>query len=428
VRAVEIPLIPIFEPLLQPSRYKGIHGGRGGAKSHAFADLLVERAIMQHGLRAVCIREYQVSLEQSVKRLLEDKINDYDLGRQFRVLNTHIETPGDGIIIFQGMQNHTASSIKSLEGYDIAWVEEAQNLSERSLTLLRPTIRAETCRHCRQEKKVVQRKQLECLPGKAHDFVKSELWFSWNPEKPDDPVDAMLRGAHPPPDSVVIESSYKDNPFFPDVLRAEMEWDKSRDTAKYQHVWMGGYDTRGESRVFTNWRELEFNSPDPNDVPTFYYGADWGYSVDPSVLVRCFVKDRTLYIDHEAYRVGVEIDQMGAFFAQVPGAKEWPITADSARPETISYMQRNGYPRIKPAVKGKDSIKEGVIFLQSYDIVVHSRCKHTIIELRDYAYKTDPKTEKMVLPPTLEDKKNHVIDSLRYALESLRRGGQSPIW
>src|SRR5580765_3691214 len=118
---------------------------------------------MQHGLRAVCIREYQVSLEQSVKRLLEDKINDYDLGRQFHVLNTHIETPGDGIIIFQGMQNHTKASIKSLEGYDIAWVEEAQNLSEGSLTLLRPTIRKDG----------------------------SELWFSWNPTHENDPVDVM---------------------------------------------------------------------------------------------------------------------------------------------------------------------------------------------------------------------------------------------
>src|SRR6188768_2829042 len=178
-RTVDIPLPAVFEPLLAPSRYKGIHGGRGGAKSNFFADQRIDDALNHRGLRAVCIREYQVSLEQSVKRLLEDKIKLYRLDREFRVLNTHIETPGNGIIIFQGMQSHTAESIKSLEGYDRAWVEEAQNLSERSLTLLRPTIRE---------------------PG-------SEIWFSWNPRRPSDPVDKFLR-ADPPPDAIVIKSNF----------------------------------------------------------------------------------------------------------------------------------------------------------------------------------------------------------------------------
>jgi phage terminase large subunit len=136
------------------------------------------------------------------------------------------------------------------------------------------------------------------------------------------------------------------------------------------------------------------------------------------VLVRCFIKDRTLYIDREAYRVGVEIDHLPALFDQVPGAREWIITADSARPETISYLQRNGFPRLQAAVKGKDSVKEGVIFLQGYDIVVHPRCLHTYDELTNYSFKADPKTGKIT--PILSDKKNHVIDSLRYAVEALR--------
>lgn len=405
----------VFEPLLKPSRYKGLHGGRGGAKSWFFAELLVERCLLEPGLRAVCIREYQVSLEQSVKRLLEDTITRWGLGKQFRVLNTHIETPGDGIIIFQGMQSHTAESIKSLEGYRIAWVEEAQNLSERSLTLLRPTIREEVCRHCHRNK--ADSLKHACSNTIGHLLDPSEIWFSWNPLNAGDPVDQMLRH-NPPPDSIVVETSYRDNPFFPDVLRAEMEWDRQRDPDKYKHVWLGGYETHGESRVFKNWKEIEFETP--SDA-TFFYGADWGYSVDPSVLVRCFVQGRQLFIDHEAYRVGVEIDQIPSLFDQVPGAREWSITADSARPETISYLQHHGFPRIRAAIKGKDSVKEGVIFLQGYDIVVHPRCKQTLIELRDYAYKVDRKTEKVVLPPTLEDKKNHVIDSLRYAVEALRK-------
>lgn len=383
-RLASIP--PVFRPMFQPSRYKGLYGGRGSAKSHTFAELLIHRCL-QKSTRAVCVREYQVSLEQSVKRLLEDKIKLYKLERKFRVLNTHIETPFDGIIIFQGMNNQTAVSIKSLEGYDVAWFEEAQTASETSLDLLRPTIRVEG----------------------------SELWFSWNPDQPSDPVEQLLRGATPTPNAIVIRSTYRDNPHFPDVLRGEMEWDRSRDIDKYDHIWEGGYEKHSEARVFKNWTIEPFETPD--DV-TFYQGADWGYSIDPSVLVRCFLRGRTLHVDREAYQIGCEIDNLPALFDAVPRAREWETIADSARPETISYMTRNGYPRMVAAKKGKDSVKEGVIFLQGFDIKVHPRCTHTIDELRNYSYKKDPKTD--VVSPILEDKKNHVIDSLRYAVEKMR--------
>jgi phage terminase large subunit len=390
VASVDIPLIPALEPLLHPFRYKGLYGGRGGAKSHGFGDLLIDDCITHRGLRAVCIREYQVSLEQSVKRLLEDKINTYGLNHEFLVRDAHIETPGDGIIIFQGMQSHNAESIKSLEGYDRAWVEEAQNLSQRSLDLLRPTIRE---------------------PG-------SELWFSWNPLDPKDPVDKFLRSVPPPPDSIVIRTTYRDNPFFPEVLRREMEWDRGRDIDKYTHIWEGGYAARSEARVFKNFVVREFETP--SDA-TLLFGGDWGFSVDPSVLVRLWTKGRKLYIDHEAYRIGVEIDHLPSFFDTVPGSREWPIRADSARPETISYLQRHGFPRITPAIKGANSVKEGVIFLQGFDVIIHPRCIHTVDEFTDYAYKVDKKTQ--IVTPFLEDKKNHVIDSVRYAIEELRLEG-----
>ena len=125
------------------------------------------------------------TLNQSVKKLLELKIEALGVGSMFEVQESVIKTPHGGLIIFQGMQNHTADSIKSLEGYDIAWVEEAQTLSQRSLDLLRPTIRK---------------------PG-------SELWFSWNPNLEGDPVDKLLRGDNPPPGSIVVQANYKDNPF-----------------------------------------------------------------------------------------------------------------------------------------------------------------------------------------------------------------------
>lgn len=338
-------------------------------------------------MRGACIREYQVTLEQSVKRLLDDKIKAYDLGREFRVLNTHIETPGNGIIIFKGMQSYNADSIKSLEGFSRAWVEEAQNFSQRSLDLLRPTIRE---------------------PG-------SEIWFSWNPSTDKAPVDKFLRSVPPPPDSIVVRSSYRDNPLFPDVLRKEMEWDRARDPEKFAHVWLGEYERHAENRVFKNWVIEEFETqPDA----LFLMGGDWGFSIDPSVLVRCYVIGRRLFIDYEAYRIGVEIDHLPDLFDQVPGAREWVITADSARPETISYLQRHGFPKMVASIKGKDSVKEGVLFLQNYDIVVHPRCTHVIDELTMYAYKTDPLTG--FVTPVLADKKNHCIDSLRYAVEKLR--------
>ena len=392
--SLRIQTAEVFEPLLGASRYKGAHGGRGSGKSHFFAELLIEKAILEPGLRWVCIREVQKSLEQSVKRLLEDKIEALKVGSLFRVLQTEIKTPGDGLIIFQGMQNHTADSIKSLEGYDGAWCEEAQTLSQRSLDLLRPTIRK---------------------PG-------SELWFSWNPNKPTDPIDTFLR-KQPPPSAQVLRANYSDNPWLPDVLREEMEWDKRRDPDKYAHIWLGEYLRNSEARVFRNWKVEEFDTP---ETARFYFGADWGFSVDPTVLVRCFIEGRTLYIDQEAYKVGCEIDRTPDLFRTIAGSESWPITADSARPETISYMQRHGFPRIKPALKGKGSVEDGIEFLKSYDIKVHPRCKHTADELSLYSYKVDKLTEEVL--PVLEDKKNHVIDSVRYAVEGLRRKSPAPIF
>lgn len=387
-------LAPVFEPFLRPSRYKGAFGGRGSAKSHTFAELLLRRCVASPGTRAVCVREVQASLEQSVKRLLEDKIAQFGLGLGFQVYKTHIETPGGGTVIFQGMQNHTAESIKSLEGYDIAWVEEAQSLSQRSLNLLRPTIRKQG----------------------------SEIWFSWNPKQHTDPIDAFLRSVPLPPGAIVIRANYTDNPWLPDTLRAEMEWDQARDPDKYAHVWLGEYERNSEARVFKNWQVRAFDTP--SDA-SFLFGGDFGFSVDPTVLVRAFLQGRTIYVDREAYKVGCEIDHTPALFDGLDPdkpkmAREWRIIADSARPETISYLQRHGYPRVRPARKGPGSVEEGVEFLKSYDIVVHPRCTHTIDELTLYTFKTDALTGLVI--PQLEDKKNHVIDALRYAVEALRTG------
>jgi phage terminase large subunit len=343
---------------------------------------------MQSGLRWACLREVQKSLRLSVKQLIEDKIEAFGLESEFESKRDEIVTPGNGILIFQGMQDHTADSIKSLEGFDGALFEEAQSASQRSLDLLRPTIRKE----------------------------ESELWFAWNPLNDTDPVDVLLRGENPPPRSIVVESNYEDNPWFPDVLREEMEYDKRRDPDKYAHVWLGKYRKNSEARVFKNWKIEEF---EVGHDWVRRQGADWGFSVDPSVLISCYLRGRTLFVDQEAYMVGCEIIDLPELFDGVTDSRKWFTTADSARPETISHMRKHWSQKINAAIKGPKSLDEGVEWLKSFDIVVHPRCKHLIDELSLYSYKVDPKTQQVL--PELADKDNHIIDALRYACEGVRR-------
>nr|WP_239538422.1 PBSX family phage terminase large subunit [Dyella mobilis] len=383
----------VFAPLLEPSRYKGAHGGRGSGKSHFFAEMLVEHCMMQT-TRAVCIREVQVSLKQSVKRLIEDKIEQLGVGGYFDVLDTEIRGPDGGLIIFQGMQSHTAESIKSLEGYDIAWCEEAQSLSQLSLRLLRPTIRK---------------------PG-------SELWFTWNPDSETDPVDTLLRGDKRVPGAIVVEANWADNPWFPDELEQERLVDLGRDPDGYDHVWEGGYQTISEAVIFRNRVSVEAFG-EPPEKTRIFFGADWGFANDPTALIRFWIIDECLYISHEAFGHGVEIDETPELFDSIPGARNWPIKADCARPETISYMRRQGF-QIDAAEKWQGSVEDGIAHMKAFKrIVVHERCGNIAKEFRLYSYKVDKKTGDVL--PIIVDKFNHGIDAVRYGLDGYiqRRGG-----
>lgn len=199
---------------MRPSRYKALYGGRGSAKSHFFAECMVANAAQSKGFRGVCVREVQKSLKESAKRLIEDKITGFGLSSRFEVLNDSIKTPGGGVIIFQGMQDHTAETIKSLEGFHVAWTEEAQTMSARSLEMLRPTIRA---------------------PG-------SELWFSWNPRSATDPVDEFFRGLKPPENAIIRKINYDANLFFPPELEQERLHDLATKPDRYAHIWLGEYE------------------------------------------------------------------------------------------------------------------------------------------------------------------------------------------
>ena len=218
------PQIPrVYALCLQKSRYKALRGGRGSAKSHTFAELAVARAVAQKGLRMVCVREVQKTLKESAKRLIEDKIAAHNVLDMFKTKESETGTPGGGVIIYQGMQDHTAESIKSLEGFDIAWIEEAHTLSARSLELLRPTIRK---------------------PG-------SEIWASWNPRNASDPVDAFFCGQEPPEGAISIKANYDANPWFPDELEAERLHDRKTNPDRYAHIWLGEYEPMALGAIWT---------------------------------------------------------------------------------------------------------------------------------------------------------------------------------
>lgn len=229
LRDIEMSTAEIFTPLLEQRRYKGADGGRGSGKSHFFGELAVEDALRWpgdagEGLRMVSIREVQKDLKESSKLLIEDKLRKFKLGvRQgFRVYTDRIGLPGDGVLLFQGMKDHTAESIKSLEGFHRAWVEEAQTLSQRSLTMLRPTIRWEN----------------------LDRGLISEMWFSWNARRRFDPVDVMFKGKQgAPSDSAYVHANWRDNPFFPHVLEIERQDCLAKTPEEYDHIWEGDYVT-----------------------------------------------------------------------------------------------------------------------------------------------------------------------------------------
>lgn len=235
MRTLRIRTAEVFEPLLAPARYKGAHGGRGSGKSHFFGEKLIEDCLAEpgdsgEGMRAVCIREVQKDLAQSSKLLVESKLRALKLGEAdgFKVFRDVIATPKDGIIIFKGMNDYSADSIKSLEGFKRAWWEEAQTATAHSLNLLRPTLRAEG----------------------------AERWFSWNPRRKTDPVDVMLRGAEKPTGSVVVRANWRDNPFWTDELERERQDCLRQQPEQYDHIWEGGYVTQLEGAYYAKHLNL----------------------------------------------------------------------------------------------------------------------------------------------------------------------------
>lgn len=371
-----------FRPLISPARYKVFYGGRGSGKSWTFAQILLCLSL-QRKLRILCAREFQISIADSVHRLLCDQISALGLDQFFTITKTQITSSAGSEFIFKGIR-HNAQEIKSLEGVDICWVEEAQSVSGESWNLLIPTIRKEG----------------------------SEIWISFNPGLPDDETYQRFV-VSPPEHAVVVKVGWEDNPWFPDTLRQEMEYCRSIDTEAYAHIWGGEPRVISDAQVFKGRYEVApFDTPDD---ARFFHGADWGFAQDPTALVRMFVQDDCLYIDAEAYGVGVELDELPTFFDSIATSRKWPIKADGARPETISHMCRKGF-RVSAAKKWAGSVEDGVSLLKGFRrIYIHPRCKHTADEFRLYSYKVDKNNGDVL--PILVDAHNHIIDAARYALD-----------
>lgn len=392
VARIEIPpkLIPAFEGNY---RYRCSHGGRGSAKTRTFALMTAIRGYMaamngQSGV-ILCAREYMNSLEESsmeeVKQAIRSVpwLNDfYELGEKY--IRTKCRSVN---YVFAGLR-HNLDSIKSKARILIAWVDEAESVSEIAWTKLTPTVRE----------------------------AGSEIWVTWNPERDGSATDKRFR-KNPPDNAVVVEMNYGDNPWFPSVLEEERLSDQERlDSATYAWIWEGAYLENSDKQVLAN-KYIVKSFPDDlwQKADRLLFGADFGFAKDPNTLLRQFILNDCLYIEHEAYGIGVELDHMPAFYDKIPESRKWPIKADSARPETISYLKRQGF-NISAAKKWQGSVEDGITHLRGFkQIIIHPRCKETAKEARLYSYKTDRITGEVL--PIIEDKNNHCWDAVRYGLD-----------
>lgn len=343
-------------------------------------------------LRILCTRDLQNSIKQSFHAELKNAIQStpwlaaaYDVGVDY--LRGHNGTE----FIFAGLR-HNMGSIKSLAQIDICIVEEAEDVAESAWVALEPTIRA----------------------------PKSEIWVIWNPKKRGSPIDLRFV-QNTPPRSVIAEINWSDNPMFPDVLDEQRRHQQETyDGALYRHIWEGDYYERSAAQVFSDrYRVQEFTPESSWAGP--YFGLDFGFSVDPTAAVKCWINDNTLYIEQEVGGVGVEIDQTAELLIKsMQGIERFTVRADSARPESISYLRRHGIPNIQGVKKGAGSVEDGITHIKSYkEVIIHPSCARVASEFMLYSYKVDRLSGDIL--PVLVDANNHYIDAIRYALEPIMK-------
>jgi phage terminase large subunit len=376
--------------LFRPARYKVLKGGRGSAKSHSVATYLL-LAGMEQKHRFLCAREFQNSISESVLKLLEDKIQALNLGGFYQVQRNSISGVNGTEFFFHGLKTNIAS-IKSMEGITKIWLEEAQTVSQESLDIVIPTIRT----------------------------PNSELLFTYNPQNDDDPVHKKF-SINPPPDCLIAEMNWSDNPWLSRELNDERLWCLQNAPEDYDWIWDGQTRKISDACIFKNRVTVEeFTAP---ERARHFFGSDFGHAADPSTLVRCHVQGKRLFIDFEAYAHGLELDELPNLYDSVPGARQWTIRGDSSRPETISFLKKRNFQTVA-CDKWQGSVLDGIAFLKAFEqIVVHPRCPHMIDEFRKYSWKIDRITKEIL--PIPEDRNNHMVDALRYSLSAHMRGKTS---
>ncbi len=386
----KIAFASAFSDLFSPYRYKIFYGGRGAAKSWHFAIALIILST-QKKIRILCAREYQSSISESVHKLLVDTIYRMNLENFFIIRERKILCTNGSEFLFHGL-HHDINKIKSLENIDICWVEEAHSVTRNSWEVLIPTIRSE----------------------------KSEIWISFNPylEK-DETYQRFIKNKQE--DSLIKKVSFRDNPWFTKVLYKEMINCKKNDYNAYLNIWEGECLAHTNAQIFKDKYEVkEFKTP--LNIK-FYHGVDWGFSNDPTVLIRAFILSNHLYIDQEVYANNIDIDNIPQLFDSIETSRKSEIRADNSRPETINYLKRQGF-NILAASKWAGSVIDGISILKSFEkIIIHPRCKNTIYEAMNYSYKVDKNTSEIL--PIILDKDNHCFDALRYALDTYIRGKNS---
>lgn len=414
----EIANVPslLFDPnhklyclLHKQAPFKVLRGGRDSTKSWGIAEALIRKASAAP-LRVLCTREFQVSIRDSAHKLLKDTITRLGLASWFTCTEKSITSRAGAEFIFKGLHNNE-QGIRSTEGIDICWVEEGQSVSEASWRSLLPTIRKDG----------------------------AEIWISYNLINEEDATNQRFY-VRPPTGAIVHHLTYLENPFMSARSRQMMEDDKARDYHLYEHIWLGLPLKISDAIIFNKkYVVREFSDQLWQKADRLFFGADFGFANDPSTLIRSFPIERDedgkrrLYIEHEAYGTHVELDEMAEFYESVPGAVEWPIKGDSARPETISYLRRQGF-NISAAEKWEGCVKDGITHLRGFDeIVIHPRCVKTAEEARLYRYKTDPKQldaygNAKVLPIVI-DANNHCWDAIRYAYDGyIMKSGALGVW
>ena len=390
---IQIPpkLIPVFTA--ENVRYRGAYGGRGSAKTRTFALMTAIKAYQfaETGISGaiLCAREFMNSLADSSMEEIKQAIQSVDWLNDYFEIGQHYIRTRNGLIsyIFCGLR-HNLDSIKSKARILLCWVDEAEKVSEMAWRKLTPTVRE----------------------------ANSEIWVTWNPEVDGSPTDLRFR-KHAPDNAVVVELNYQDNPFFPDVLEQERLNDLARlDYASYAWIWEGAYLENSDKQVLHDKYIIqEFDDDLYKKADRLLFGADFGYANDPNTLIRSFILNNCLYIEYEAYGVHVELNEIPSFYDSVPESRKWAIKGDCSRPETISYIKREGF-KISAAKKWQGSVEDGISHLRGFEqIIIHPRCKHTAEEARLYSYKTDRVTEEVL--PIIEDKNNHCWDAIRYSLD-----------